>query len=174
MRTLWVVLAIAACGGSQKPAMGPPPSPAKISDNETAEPVQRAQPQVASDPEEGGQGSDSAARMAQSTPAGGGTVTPESPTVSGDIDRDGLQQVFKGGAARLRYCYEKQLMRNPALAGRLVVTFTVETGGRVSDAVVDGPDHEVDQCVAAAVKTWEFPNVRSPVKIVYPFVLSPR
>lgn len=179
MRKLWVVLA--ACGGSSKPAMGPPPPPAKIAETERAEPVERAAPapapapQVASDPEEGGQ-------VASSTTGLGSIGASQRSAAdakialgpaSGDIDRAAIQKVVKRNTGQIRYCYEAQLAKNPALQGRVDVTFVIGTDGHVTEATADGVDPELDQCIAGRFKTWVFGKQPAPAKIAYPIVLTP-
>lgn len=116
MRKLWVVLAVCACGGSSKPAMGPPPPPAKIADTEKPEPVAQAAPttppapatgaapapQVASDPEEGGQVASDPEEGGQVASAAGPGLDPQIGTARGpDEGAGGGQGITQQQGAHL-------------------------------------------------------------------------
>lgn len=157
MRKLWVVLAVAACGGSSKPAMGPPPPPAKIGEAERPEPVERAP----------------AAPPAASA-AGPGGVAPGTPEISGDIDRTALKRVIQRNSDQIRNCYELALQKDPSLRGKVVVVFTIDKDGTVPDAKADGVDDGLDRCLETRFKTWQFPKGPAPVRISYPIVFTPQ
>ena len=61
-------------------------------------------------------------------------------------------------------------------AGKLVVTFTIETDGRVSAASVtrDSANHPLDRCIADDFRKWSFPKLKGKVAFLstYPLVFS--
>ena len=76
----------------------------------------------------------------------------------------------------VRFCYEQALAREPDLAGRTIVKFGIAPTGTVQYAAVADSNlgASVDQCVAQAVRRWQFP--REPggglVMVGYPFVFQ--
>jgi hypothetical protein len=79
-------------------------------------------------------------------------------------------------------CYERALTKNPKLAGRLVVSFTIvgdrRVGGVVDSAEIDDSsdlgDPEVSECVKESMMSVAFdapPEGR--VTVTYPIVFSP-
>jgi TonB family protein len=117
----------------------------------------------------------------------GGAATPTSkpkpkvraskPGVTGSLDPDIIRRVVRAHLAEVRACYNKGLTKDPTLAGKLTVTFTITPDGsvsssRVKDSTVADPD--VGSCVVAATKRWSFPEPLGggAVVVSYPFVLS--
>ena len=76
----------------------------------------------------------------------------------------------------VRYCYERGLVVKPELAGRVVTSFTIAITGRVlGSAVTESSlrERDVEQCIAQAVRRWEFPSSQQMSTVSYPFVLTP-
>lgn len=89
-----------------------------------------------------------------------------------------IRRVILRGLGPIRYCYEKELLRRPKLAGRVVVHFTISPRGRVQDSRVKSSTlgaPKVARCVAARVRRLVFPAPLGGgiVKVNYPFVFSP-
>lgn len=96
----------------------------------------------------------------------------------GALDKDIIRRVVRSHIVEVRACYNKGLARDKTLKGRVMITFTIGADGAVSAAEVAEStfkDAEVARCVAAAVKTWEFPEPEGGGNVVvsYPFVLLP-
>jgi hypothetical protein len=74
-------------------------------------------------------------------------------------------------------CYERTLKRNPDARGRLLVRFTVDRCGMVSDAALGverGDVRDTAACVGAVVRRWRTPfRPSGPVEIEYPISLAP-
>jgi hypothetical protein len=75
---------------------------------------------------------------------------------------------------RLRYCYERQLQRDPSLEGEADLHFTIDPGGHTADVSVDGTldDDAVTSCLAGEVATWEFAQGRTATRVNYPLVFQ--
>ena len=78
----------------------------------------------------------------------------------------------------VKSCYDQELWRQPTLAGRVVVQFTIAPSGQVSAASVLQStlgNAYVESCIVAALRRWEFPKPldHHPVIVSYPFILSP-
>jgi hypothetical protein len=104
------------------------------------------------------------------------TVVDGMPQVTGELDKDLIRRVVKRNQGQLRYCYERVLQRNPALAGKIVLKLVISREGTVVASTVASStlsDAEVEQCFAVRAKTWAFPAGTGTVEVTYPFVLRP-
>lgn len=109
-------------------------------------------------------------------PGGQGVV------VSGNIDRDGIRQIFFDNARAIRSCYERVLNQKTQLAGKLVVNFDIAAGGRVvgSPRVDTGSstiaNTQLSRCVLNKLRTWRFPDppTGQVVNVLYPLAFSSR
>jgi TonB family protein len=104
-------------------------------------------------------------------------VIPDRPTVGGSLDKEIIRRVIRQHLNEVKYCYEQELVRAPALAGRLVVGFTIAADGRVITAVseVSMGQPRLESCVLGAVRRWSFPKPGhgGGLTIVrYPFVFT--
>lgn len=95
------------------------------------------------------------------------------PKVDGGPGKAAIARAIKKNRAGFRYCYERGLGRNPTLAGRVVVTFTIANNGTVvaSRKVASSlGDAEVEQCVARRMAQVRFPSFPGGKAVVtYPF-----
>jgi hypothetical protein len=97
--------------------------------------------------------------------------------ISGRLPPDTIQRVVRQNHPRFRACYEKGLMTNPSLAGRVGVRFVIGRDGRVTN-VADGgsdlPDASVVSCVSRAFYDISFPKPEGGiVTVVYPIAFQP-
>lgn len=88
-----------------------------------------------------------------------------------------VQAVFRANAKTFRKCYEAALPKNPGLAGKVNVRFTITPDGKVDDAKDEGstlPSAGVVNCVITAFQKLKFPAVKgASTTIVYPLVFDP-
>jgi hypothetical protein len=101
----------------------------------------------------------------------------EKDKVTGDVDRDLIRRIVRAHLNEVRSCYNAGLTRNPNLAGRVTIQFSIVGTGKVASAVVESNttgDSAVGNCIAQAVKRWKFPRVRNggTALVSYPFRLS--
>jgi TonB family protein len=102
----------------------------------------------------------------------------EAPDVAGGLDREVIRRVVVSHRAQVRYCYEKQLMASPGIAGKLLVEFVIGADGHVVSArpSEDGVgDAEVGRCIVSRVRGWTFPPPKGGgvVVVTYPFLFKP-
>lgn len=72
---------------------------------------------------------------------------------------------------RWKHCYNQALMRLPGLAGKVVIRFEIEPGGRVcrvSDAGSTITDPGLIECVLNSAYTARFPPSEQAFSVVYP------
>jgi hypothetical protein len=94
-------------------------------------------------------------------------VVPGSAQVRGACDRDIIRRVVRAHVNEVRFCYERVLQAQPTLLGRSVTHFLIEGDGRVSLSAAAGMP-EVDACLAAAIRRWQFPSACA-ANVTYPF-----
>jgi hypothetical protein len=89
------------------------------------------------------------------------------------LDKEVIRRVIRRHLNEVRFCYERELQAEPNLYGRVITQFTIGTGGQVLASAVQSSTMNrpaVEQCVAQAVRRWEFPKPESVVVVSYPFV----
>lgn len=96
----------------------------------------------------------------------------------GAIQPSVIDQVVKRHLASIRYCYQRELQKQPTLAGKLSVKFTIAADGSVSSATAASTtlgSPAVEACVAGRFLKMEFPPLKGGgVAVVrYPFWFSP-
>ena len=97
---------------------------------------------------------------------------------AGEFDSNLVVQTIKTRLRAIQMCYEQQLRRNPTLAGKVTIEFTIQPRGNVTDVHVKDNstgDAAVGTCVANTVSSFRFnpgPDGGS-VTYSYPFVFAP-
>jgi hypothetical protein len=89
-----------------------------------------------------------------------------------------IQATVRSRYGKLRVCYERGLLKNPNLAGRLEVRFTISGTGAVSRVRVAAntmPDCDTVRCMVGVFRALRFPETGNPqeVTVVYPIQFSP-
>jgi TonB family protein len=98
---------------------------------------------------------------------------------AGEFDSNLVVSTIKTRLRAIQMCYEQQLRRNPTLAGKVTVEFTIQPRGNVTDVKVKDNttgDSAVATCVANTVGLFRFnpgPEGGS-VSYSYPFVFAPQ
>jgi TonB family protein len=98
---------------------------------------------------------------------------------SGEFDAAAVQKQIKLRLKSITRCYESELRKNPNLAGKVTVTFTIQERGNVTDArasenTTGSPS--VAECVTRTIGRFRFnpgPSGGS-VTFRYPFVFQPQ
>jgi RNA polymerase sigma factor (sigma-70 family) len=101
-----------------------------------------------------------------------------------DLDKAYIQSAVQALVPQLTDCYERSLETNPALAGKLVVDFTIEgepgVGGVVTQSSIDVgasdiKDPALSECVAQTMYALEIdpPANGGTVRVAYPFQFAP-
>jgi hypothetical protein len=105
-------------------------------------------------------------------------VIPVDAKVRGTLDREIVRRTIRQHLNEVKYCYERELVRHPALGGRIAVQFTIGPTGSVITSVMQSStlgNTPVESCIVQAVRRWDFPvQSGGGLTIVsYPFVLVP-
>ncbi|MEC7986252.1 MAG: AgmX/PglI C-terminal domain-containing protein [Myxococcota bacterium] len=100
-----------------------------------------------------------------------------SPIILGGLDKSLIDAVIKRNMSQIRYCYQRQLSKNPSLGGKIVIKFVIAKDGSVSKANVKSSSmgsSAVESCIAGRFKRFQFPKPNGGIVIVsYPFIFSP-
>jgi|GEM_PF-4592368 len=99
------------------------------------------------------------------------------PAVMGSLDKNIIRRVVRQHRNEIRYCYEKELVKNPNLGGKVDVKFTVSPTGSVASAAVASStlnNASVESCITKKIKRWKFPQPKGGgiVVVKYPFNFS--
>lgn len=97
------------------------------------------------------------------------------PVMAGDYDKAIIRRYIKRNLMKITYCYERQLLAKPGLAGSISVQFLIASDGTVQTATATGVDEAVTSCIADVVRAIEFPRPRGggPVQVNYPLTVRP-
>jgi TonB family protein len=104
-------------------------------------------------------------------------VIPGQAQVRGSLDKEIIRRVVRRHINEVRFCYELEARKNPPLAGRVSVQFTISPEGKVDRSALQSStlgDPRVENCVVTAFRRWEFPKPAGGVVVVtYPFNFGP-
>jgi len=106
-----------------------------------------------------------------------GSVATATPEVDGALDSDAIAKVVRSRKRMVQDCYERELKRDPTLAGKIEIEFTIGSSGRVDEALVAsnrmGSD-AVGDCIVSRLKRWRFPKPDGgSVTVSFPFIFTP-
>lgn len=97
--------------------------------------------------------------------------------VLGTLPRRAIHRVIRRRMGDLRECYDRQLLVNPELGGKVTVRFVIAPDGSVQEAGIKAStmgSEPVETCVTDAFRTYRFPEPKGGIVIVsYPFIFSP-
>jgi len=99
------------------------------------------------------------------------------PLIVGSLDRALIDEVVKKHMAQLRYCYQREVTKDPSLQGKVVTQFTIAKAGDVSAATTKSSsvgNSAVDHCVRQVFLRMNFPEPRGGgiVIVSYPLMFS--
>ena len=98
-----------------------------------------------------------------------------SPAVRGFCAKSDVKSKVRRRSGAIRACYEKQLMRNPKLAGKVTARWTIAKDGRVMGAVRANGLGAVGNCIAQKIRVLRFKPPEGGICLVQmPFVFSSR
>jgi len=105
------------------------------------------------------------------------TISPGKSEVTGSLSKEIIRRVIRRNINAVRYCYEKELIKNPALSGKLIVNFIIAADGRVQQARIDSStigNKQVEKCIIYAVRRFKFPKPQGGgvVRVNYPFIFK--
>ncbi len=99
--------------------------------------------------------------------------------VRGGLDRETVRRVIVSNRGKIRACYERALLAQPKLAGRVVTRFQISATGPVVSASMGSSDANsptLESCLLEVVRAMQFPAAATgkPTFVIYPFVFQAR
>ncbi len=95
----------------------------------------------------------------------------------GGLDSALIDEVVRQNLNRFRYCYQRELQRDPALQGKVTLKWVIATDGSVSTAAVKRDtlgNPAVSGCMLDVTRRMSFPQPKGGIVIVsYPFLFAP-
>ncbi len=100
------------------------------------------------------------------------------PIILGALDKSLIDAVIKRHMNQIRYCYQRELTKNPSLGGKIVVKFVIAKDGSVSSASTKSStmgSPAVESCINGRFLRFQFPEPKGGgiVIVSYPFIFSP-
>ncbi len=97
--------------------------------------------------------------------------------IVGGLSQKVVGRYIKRYWAQFKFCYERELSKNPNLYGKVTCTFTITGNGRVSEAsVLQSSMHNtnVEQCLLRTIRRIRFPTPKGggEVIVTYPFMFT--
>ncbi|HLD46112.1 MAG TPA: AgmX/PglI C-terminal domain-containing protein, partial [bacterium] len=98
--------------------------------------------------------------------------------ILGALDKSLIDAVIKRNLNQIRYCYQRELSKNPSLAGNISVKFVIAKDGTVSSATIRRSalnNTKVESCLCDRFMRFQFPEPTGGgiVVAMYPFFFSP-
>ena len=106
-----------------------------------------------------------------------GTIGSEA-IILGALDKSLVDAVVRRHLNQIRYCYQRELTKNPSLGGKVVVKFVIAKDGTVSSATTKSStlaNAAVEGCINGRFMRFQFPEPKGGgiVIVSYPFLFSP-
>ncbi|HRK03043.1 MAG TPA: AgmX/PglI C-terminal domain-containing protein, partial [Oligoflexia bacterium] len=108
---------------------------------------------------------------------GGFRLIEEESIVDGGLDKSVIAAVIQNNLSQIKYCYERQLVADPDLFGKVVVKWEITAKGLVEGALVKQTtlaSAPVENCMLSKISGWKFPQPKngSKVTVTYPFLFK--
>ncbi|MCA9600612.1 MAG: AgmX/PglI C-terminal domain-containing protein [Polyangiales bacterium] len=104
------------------------------------------------------------------------SVQTGTPKVNGYLSMEQINRVVRANQGNIKYCYEVELQRQPALKGRVELQWRVDLQGLVtSPRVASSTLHNarVEGCMVRQLRNWRFPKPDGgEVVVLYPFLFG--
>ena len=104
------------------------------------------------------------------------TAKPNLMKVEGHLDRGEIQKVINAHIHELQGCFERQLIMNPNLAGKVTFEWVIGLNGAVTVVKIKAStlsSNEATSCMQGAIRRWQFPSPSGgQVTVIYPIALA--
>jgi hypothetical protein len=95
---------------------------------------------------------------------------------AGRLSRAQIQKVINEHVAQIQACYEKSLLRDHSLSGKITFDWMIAPNGSVSSVRVRASTMSgsaVSTCILQEIRTWVFPTPEGgSVAVTYPFIFT--
>ena len=94
----------------------------------------------------------------------------------GNIDKEAVAKAINSHLAEVSSCYERALLKEPGLSGKIILEWQITTSGTVGYAKTKSSSMKsaaVEACIISSLKGWKFPVAKGAgVVITYPFMFN--
>jgi hypothetical protein len=103
------------------------------------------------------------------------TVRADAPGKPSSEDRANLRRYMVRNFQRIEYCYAKEQLKQPKLAGTVTIRFVIEANGKPTSVEATGLDPNVAGCIVDVVKGITFmpPTSHKPIAVEIPRTFAP-
>lgn len=96
---------------------------------------------------------------------------------TGGLDKSVIAAIVREHLGQIKHCYERQLLVDANLFGKVVANWSINPDGMVDETSVKKStmgNAAVENCVLGKIKTWKFPKPRGGGKVIvsYPFLFK--
>ncbi len=99
-------------------------------------------------------------------------------SIRGGMSREAVLKVVNAHLDEVRDCYERELLHNPGISGKILMEWLIQLDGVVRYAKVKftniGHSSDLHICIQAQVVTWNFPRPKGgeEVLVTFPFLFE--
>lgn len=100
------------------------------------------------------------------------TIRASTATVGPAYPKAVIHRVIRRERRAIRQCFLPALEREPGLAGRVVLRFSIGRDGRVRSPAIESStlgSSEVERCIVRQSRRWAFPEPWATMHVRYPF-----
>ena len=95
----------------------------------------------------------------------------------GGLDKSLIAAVVQANIGQIKHCYERQLILDPNIFGKVVAQWTIDKDGNVNSSSLKKTtmnSQPVENCILAKIKSWQFPKPKGggQVLVSYPFLFK--
>lgn len=95
----------------------------------------------------------------------------------GGLDKSLIAAVVQSNIGQIKHCYERQLLVDPNIFGKVVASWTISKEGTVTVSSVKKTtmnNATVENCISGKIKSWTFPKPKGggQVLVSYPFLFK--
>jgi hypothetical protein len=93
-----------------------------------------------------------------------GRPSPRGVSIQGKVDREAVTKVVNAHLQEVRWCYKRALLKEPWLAGKVLLEWTTTVGGTVSTARIKSStlrSSSTETCILQSLTAWQFPPVKA-------------
>lgn len=95
----------------------------------------------------------------------------------GGLDKSLIAAVVQANIGQIKHCYERQLIIDPNVFGKIVAEWTINKDGLVSVSSVKKTtmnNKSVENCIISKIKGWTFPKPKGGGQVIvsYPFLFK--
>ncbi len=95
---------------------------------------------------------------------------------SGLLNKKQVERILRRHSMEIRYCYERELQREPNLRGQITLRALIDSRGRVSDVRIlasNDRNETLQNCIRQRIGRWRFPEADRHSTVTIVFTLDP-